>query len=51
MTRTVSAESTGVDGDHSAALGARNRLVIFLQLIHALSLLSQSAGRQLEMFG
>jgi DHA2 family lincomycin resistance protein-like MFS transporter len=33
MTSTVSAESTGVHGDHSAALGARNRLVIFLLLI------------------
>jgi len=33
MTSTVSAESIGVDGDHSAALGARNRLVIFLLLI------------------
>lgn len=33
MTSTFSAESTGVDGDHSAALGARNHLVIFLLLI------------------
>ena len=33
MTSTVSAESIGVDGVHSAALGARNRLVIFLLLI------------------
>jgi DHA2 family lincomycin resistance protein-like MFS transporter len=33
MTSTVSTESTELQGDHAAKLGARNRLVIFLLLI------------------